>query len=84
MNHWYELVRLCLEIYLTAQQISKNFAWKSYSPTDIYKLLLEIHRVSPQISVLDVVSIIVRMSASLFVPASPIIKSEASLGKWES
>ena len=31
-----------------------------------------------------VVSIIVRMSANVFVPASPIIKSEASLVKWES
>jgi hypothetical protein len=29
-------------------------------------------------------SIIVQMSANLFVPASPIIKSEESLGKWDS
>jgi len=29
-------------------------------------------------------SIIVQMSANLFVLANPIIKSEESLGKWES
>jgi hypothetical protein len=81
MNHWFELVRLCLEIDLTAQKyLTILLGDSSYSPTDIYKLFLEIYLVVLQMSVLGCV----RMSANLFVPASPIIKSEESLGKCES